>query len=160
MIFVQVVMAIVIAAMMAMMPVMTSLQIAKAYVDCSRPVTQEDRYVCGYNRGYLDAHRDWNLHRFPPESGRDNSCPHAKKHTPEYCNGYQIGYTTYWNARLNQGPNPPTNYTIPPNTAPTLTPTKFLKYRHTTSPILAMKHYKIRLSLIHLHLDLLTLIPR
>ena len=79
-------------------------QIAKANTDCSQTyLTQNERYNCGYNRGYLDAQRDLNLHRFPPGSGGDNSCPQAKKHTPEYCNGYEIGYTASWNARLNQG---------------------------------------------------------
>jgi hypothetical protein len=81
-------------------------QIAKANTDCSQTYpTQNERYNCGYNRGYLDAQRDWNLHRFPPGSGGDNSCPQAKKHTPEYCNGYEIGYTASWNARLNRGNN-------------------------------------------------------
>ena len=79
-------------------------QIAKANTDCSQTyLTQNERYNCGYNRGYLEAQRDWNLHRIPPGSGGNNSCPQAKKHTPEYCNGYEIGYTASWNARLNQG---------------------------------------------------------
>jgi hypothetical protein len=79
-------------------------QTAKAYTDCSQTyLTQNERYNCGYNRGYLDAQRDWNLHRFPPQSGGDNSCPHATEHTPEYCNGYEIGYTASWNVSLNQG---------------------------------------------------------
>jgi hypothetical protein len=110
--------------MMAMIPAMTMAQIAKAYMDCSRPATQDERYTCGYNHGYLDAQRDWNLHRFPPESGGNNSCPHMTEHTPEYCNGYQIGYTASWNARLNQGHNPSTNYTSPS--------VKFLKYENST----------------------------
>jgi S1-C subfamily serine protease len=59
------------------------------------------------------------LHRFPPGSGGDNSCPHATEHTPEYCNGYQIGYTTSWN-RLNQGPSSPATPTSTP--APRVSP--------------------------------------
>jgi hypothetical protein len=126
MIFVPVIMAIAIASMTATIPVITMPQIAKADTDCSQTyLTQQEKYNCGYNRGYLDAQRDWNLHRFPPGSGGDNSCPHAKEHTLKYCNGYQIGYTTSRNARLNQGPNLSTNYTSP-------TRTKFLKYENST----------------------------
>jgi hypothetical protein len=73
-------------------------QIAKAGTYCSQTyLTQQERYTCGYNHGYLDAQTDWNYDRFPPESGGDNSCPHATEHTPENCSGYQIGYTASWN---------------------------------------------------------------
>ncbi len=81
MIFVPVIMAIAIASMTATIPVITMPQIAKADTDCSQTyLTQQEKYNCGYNRGYLDAQRDWNLHRFPPGSRGDNSCPHAKEH--------------------------------------------------------------------------------
>ncbi len=85
----------------------------KTATNCSQTyLTQQERYNCGYNHGYLDAQRDWNLQRFPPESGGDNSCPYATEHTLEYCNGYQTGYTTSWNALLNQEPSSSGNYTI------------------------------------------------
>lgn len=114
------VMAITIAAI-ATIPVVTMPQIAKAYLDCSRPTTQEDRYSCGYKQGYLDAQRDWNLHRFPPGSGGDNSCPRANGHTFEYCNGYQVGYTASWNNLAKQSSqNPPSN--PPPSNTTTQPP--------------------------------------
>jgi hypothetical protein len=73
-------------------------QIAKAETDCSQTnLTQNERYNCGYNKGYVDAHRDWNSQRWTPSSGGDNTCPHAKEHTFEYCNGYQVSYTASWN---------------------------------------------------------------
>jgi hypothetical protein len=78
-------------------------QIAKAETDCSRTdLTQDERYTCGYNHGYLDAQTDWNLNR-----GEDNSCPHATEQTPEYSNGYAKGYTYEWNT-LYQGQQTPT----------------------------------------------------
>ena len=72
-------------------------------MNCSHTdLTQNERYNCGYNKGYVDAQRDWNLNR-----GEDNSCPHATEHTPEYCNGYAKGYTYEWNT-LYQGQQTPT----------------------------------------------------
>jgi hypothetical protein len=128
MISIPVIMAVAIAAMTATLPVITMSQIAKAETYSSQTyLTQQQRYTCGYNRGYLDAQRDWNLHRFPSESGGDNSCPQAKEHRTEYCNGYQIGYTTSWNALLNQGPSSSANYTSPS--------VKFLKYENSTYAI-------------------------
>jgi hypothetical protein len=89
------------AAMVATIPVTTMQQTAKAYTYCSRTfLTQEERYKCGYNHGYLDAQRDWNSQRWTPSSGGDSSCPRAKGHTFEYCNGYQVGYRTSWNTWL------------------------------------------------------------
>ena len=79
------IMAIAIVAMTSIIPLTTTPQIAKAETYCSQTyLTQQERYNCGYNRGYLEAQRDWNLNR-----GEDNSCPHMTEHTPEYCNGYQ-----------------------------------------------------------------------
>jgi hypothetical protein len=79
----------------------TMQQTAKAYKYCSRTfLTQDERYKCGYNNGYLDAQRDWNSQRWTPSSGGDSSCPRAKGHTFEYCNGYQVGYRTSWNTWL------------------------------------------------------------
>jgi hypothetical protein len=41
------------AAMVATIPV-TTMQTAKAYTYCSRTfLTQDERYKCGYNHGYL-----------------------------------------------------------------------------------------------------------
>jgi hypothetical protein len=89
------------AAMVTTIPVMTVQQTAKAYTYCSQTfLTQDERYKCGYNHGYLDAQRDWNSQRWTPSSGGDSSCPHAKGHTFEYCNGYQVGYRTSWNTWL------------------------------------------------------------
>ncbi|MFZ0512522.1 MAG: hypothetical protein WAM14_13020 [Candidatus Nitrosopolaris sp.] len=68
MIFVPVLMATTIAAMMTTVPVITMPQIAKAYLDCSLPLTQDDRYYCGYNQGYIDAQRDWNSQRWTVQS--------------------------------------------------------------------------------------------
>jgi hypothetical protein len=102
-------------------------QIAKAETYCSQTyLTQQERYNCGYIRGYLDAQRDWNLHRIPPESGGDNSCPHATEHTPEFCNGYLIGYTASWNARLNSSTST-SNSTIPPPSNATSMPPQITK---------------------------------
>jgi hypothetical protein len=64
-----------------------------------------DSYDGGVGGG--GAKRDWNFDRFPPESGGDNSCPHATEHTSEYCNGYAKGYTYEWNT-LYQGQQTPT----------------------------------------------------
>jgi hypothetical protein len=47
------------AAMAATIPVTTMQQTAKAYTYCSRTfLTQDERYKCGYNHGYIDAQRD------------------------------------------------------------------------------------------------------
>jgi tetratricopeptide (TPR) repeat protein len=88
-------------------------QIAKAEMDCSRTdLTQDERYTCGYNHGYLDAQTDWNLNR-----GEDNSCPDATEHTPEYCNGYAKGYTYEWNTLISTTQSqPPSIQTQPQNT--------------------------------------------
>jgi Flp pilus assembly protein TadD len=97
-------------------------QIANSETDCSRTdLTQYERYTCGYNHGYLDAHRDWNLHRFPPQSGGDSSCPHATEHTPEYCNGYAKGYTYQWNTLISTTQSQPPS--IQTQTQNTTTPT-------------------------------------
>ena len=68
-----------------------------------------------------DAQRDWNLDRFPPLSEGDNSCPRANTHTPEYCSGYQIGYTDSWNAHLNLSTST-SNSTAPPSSHATSMP--------------------------------------
>jgi hypothetical protein len=49
------------AAMTATIPAITTPEILSAYLGCSHPPTQEDRYNCAYSHGYLDAKRDWNL---------------------------------------------------------------------------------------------------
>ena len=80
-------------------------QIAKSYLDCSATyLTQQERQTCGYNHGYLDAQRDWNLHKFPPGSGGDDSCPPNHHYSLEYCNGYSEGYAYEWNTLFGQQP--------------------------------------------------------
>jgi hypothetical protein len=102
--------------------------------DCSRTnLTQNERYNCGYDHGYLDAQRDWNLDRFPPSSGGDNSCPRANTHTPEYCNGYQIGYTDSWNAHLNPSTST-SNSTAPPPSNATSVPPPSTSTSNSTAP--------------------------
>jgi hypothetical protein len=103
--------------------------------DCSRTdLTQQERYTCGYIHGYEDAQTDWNLHRFPPDSGGDNSCPHVTEHTPGYCNGYAKGYTYEWNTLISttqsqsQSQPPPSIRTQPQNTTTPTGPT----YENTT----------------------------
>lgn len=55
-------------------------QIVKADTDCLQPLTQQDRYYCGYNAGSQQA-QDCQNH-----------------HTSSYCAGFDAGYAASWSA--------------------------------------------------------------
>jgi hypothetical protein len=87
------VMAIVGAAVTVTIP-----QIVKADTDCSQPLTQQDRYYCGYNAGSQQA-QDCENH-----------------HTSSYCAGFDAGYAASWSAsqRTPQPQNLSTTQPTPP----------------------------------------------
>jgi hypothetical protein len=96
--------------MTSTIPLITVPKIAKAETACSQTnLTQNERYTCRYNKGYVDAHRDWNSQLWTPSSGGDNTCPHAKQDTFEYCNGYQVGYTASWHNLIKQSSQIPSS---------------------------------------------------
>jgi hypothetical protein len=87
------VMAIVGAAVTVTIP-----QIVKADTDCSQPLTQQDRYYCGYNAGSQQA----------------QNC--ENDHTSSYCAGFDAGYAASWSAsqRTPQPQNLSTSQPTPP----------------------------------------------